>query len=125
MVFNHSGCPIRTSTDQSLLAAPRGFSQLTTSFFASRSLGIPRSLFSSFSRESRSTLHNLPAMQAFRDLSRFACETSVFSQLDLTLVFDFQTDFFLFFFTSYSLSTLSMISCAAPSARTAVFFKKD
>ena len=49
-------------------------------------------------------------MQAFRDLSRFACETSVFSQLDLTLVFDFQTDFFLFFFTSYSLSTLSMIS---------------
>ena len=64
-------------------------------------------------------------MQAFRDLSRFACETSVFSQLDLTLVFDFQTDFFLFFFTSYSLSTLSMISRAAHSARTAVFFKKD
>ena len=77
MVFNHPGCPIRTSTDQSLLAAPRGFSQLATSFFASRSPGIPRSLLSSFSRESRSTLRALPDPEAFRDLSRFACETSV------------------------------------------------
>ena len=34
------GFPIRTSTDQSLLAAPRGFSQLATSFFASWHLGI-------------------------------------------------------------------------------------
>ena len=29
------GFPIRTSTDQSLLAAPRSFSQLTTSFIGS------------------------------------------------------------------------------------------
>jgi hypothetical protein len=29
------GCPIRISTDQSLLAAPRGFSQRATSFIAS------------------------------------------------------------------------------------------
>ena len=29
------GCPIRKSPDQSLLAAPRGFSQLATSFFGS------------------------------------------------------------------------------------------
>jgi hypothetical protein len=36
------GCPIRTSTDQFVLADPRGFSQLITSFFASESLGIPR-----------------------------------------------------------------------------------
>ena len=28
------GCPIRTSSDHGLLAAPRGFSQLATSFFA-------------------------------------------------------------------------------------------
>ena len=36
------GCPIRTSTDQRLLAAPRGLSQLATSFFASWHQGIHR-----------------------------------------------------------------------------------
>ena len=35
-----SGCPIRRSTDQSLLTAPRGFSQRATSFIASRYQGI-------------------------------------------------------------------------------------
>jgi hypothetical protein len=34
------GCPIRKSTDQCLLAAPRGLSQLTTSFIASWHQGI-------------------------------------------------------------------------------------
>ena len=34
------GSPIQTSTDQSLLAAPRGFSQLTTSFFGVQCHGI-------------------------------------------------------------------------------------
>ena len=34
------GSPIRTSTDQSVLAAPRGLSQLTTSFIASCRQGI-------------------------------------------------------------------------------------
>ncbi len=43
------GCPIRISTDQLVLADPRGFSQLITSFFASESLGIPRApLFTYF-----------------------------------------------------------------------------
>ena len=36
------GCPIRTSPDQSLLAAPRGFSQPSTSFIGSRCQGIHR-----------------------------------------------------------------------------------
>ena len=36
------GSPIRTSPDQSLLAAPRGLSQLATSFIASLRLGIHR-----------------------------------------------------------------------------------
>ena len=36
------GCPIRTSADQRLRAAPRGFSQLTTSFFAGLCPGIHR-----------------------------------------------------------------------------------
>ena len=48
--FNRAGFPIRTRTDQFLFADPRAFSQLTASFFASGSLGIPRSPFSSFSR---------------------------------------------------------------------------
>ncbi len=38
--LNEWGCPIRISTDQSLLAAPRGFSQRATSFIASQCQGI-------------------------------------------------------------------------------------
>src|SRR5512137_1961836 len=38
--FAELGCPIRKSTDQCLLAAPRGLSQLTTSFIASWHQGI-------------------------------------------------------------------------------------
>ena len=40
-----AGFPIRRSPDQSLLAAPRSFSQLSTSFFASDRLGIHRAPF--------------------------------------------------------------------------------
>ena len=46
--FSLTGCPIRTPTDLNLFAVPRRFSQLTTSFFASESLGILRPLFSCF-----------------------------------------------------------------------------
>ena len=46
--FSLPGSPIRTSADHFLLADPRGFSQLATSFVVFGSLGIPRSpLFSS------------------------------------------------------------------------------
>ena len=40
------GFPIRISTDQSLLAAPRGFSQRATSFIASQRQGIHQMPFS-------------------------------------------------------------------------------
>ena len=40
-----AGCPIRRSPDQNLLAVPRSFSQLSTSFFASDRLGIHRAPF--------------------------------------------------------------------------------
>ena len=40
-VFYLTGCPLQKSPDQILFANPRSFSQLTTSFFASKSLGIP------------------------------------------------------------------------------------
>ena len=38
-------CLIRTPADHVLFADPRSFSQLTTSFFASESLGIPHTPF--------------------------------------------------------------------------------
>ncbi len=46
--FKLGGFPIRTSTDLRLFASPRSFSQLTTSFVISESLGIPHApLFAS------------------------------------------------------------------------------
>jgi hypothetical protein len=47
------GCPIRISTDQSLLAAPRGFAQRATSFIASWCQGIHRMPFSRSRRSPR------------------------------------------------------------------------
>ena len=47
-VFYLTGCPIQRSPDQILFANPRSFSQLTTSFFASKSLGIPHTLLYTF-----------------------------------------------------------------------------
>ena len=47
-LFKVPGSPIRTSADQRIFAPPRGFSQLVTSFFASESLGIPRTLLLNF-----------------------------------------------------------------------------
>ncbi len=54
--FMRAGSPIRTPPDLFPFADPRSFSQLTTSFLASGSLGIPRSPFSSFSRVNRHSL---------------------------------------------------------------------
>ena len=45
MAFSHAGYPIRIRADRVLFADPRTFSQLTTSFVATRSLGILRSPF--------------------------------------------------------------------------------
>ena len=53
LVFNQVGCPIQTSTDQVFSADPRSFSQLGTSFFASKSLGIPRTPFITFFKYSQ------------------------------------------------------------------------
>ena len=48
--LNAMGCPIRKSTDQSLLTAPRGLSQPATSFFASECQGIHQMPFFYFIR---------------------------------------------------------------------------
>ena len=57
--FNPEGCPIRTCADQVLFADPRAFSQLTTSFIASGSLGIPRSLLLTYSSVIKVTIDSL------------------------------------------------------------------
>ena len=46
--FSMVGCPIRKSPDQRLFAPSRSLSQLITSFIASESLGIRRTLLSTF-----------------------------------------------------------------------------
>ena len=46
--FKSLGSPIRKSAGQGLFAPHRGLSQLVTSFFASESLGIPRTLLLNF-----------------------------------------------------------------------------
>ena len=46
--FNMPGCPIRKSPDRRLFAPPRSLSQLITSFFASESQGIRRTLLVTF-----------------------------------------------------------------------------
>ena len=54
-VFYLTGCPIQISPDRISFANPRSFSQLTTSFFASKSLGIPHTpLYTFFSTHNSS-----------------------------------------------------------------------
>ena len=54
-----TGCPIRISSDQILFANPRSFSQLSTSFFASKSLGIPHTPFLTFLQSYTSLLSSI------------------------------------------------------------------
>ena len=65
------GCPIRRSSDQSLLAAPQGLSQRATSFIASRRQGIHQMPFSHSprpsgkSRRPEPSAHPIGAEQAY------------------------------------------------------------
>ena len=65
------GFPIRTSPDHSLLAAPRGFSQLTTSFFAYLRLGIHTHALSSLTI--KSTLNTLVSKTRYFHLHLHLC----------------------------------------------------
>ena len=60
------GFPIRKSTGQGLFAPHRGLSQLVTSFFASESLGIPRTLLLNF-LVSSTTLACDPFLEIVKD----------------------------------------------------------
>ena len=50
------GCPIGKSADRIVFANPRGLSQLTTSFIASKSQGIPHTLLFTFLHAQHRTL---------------------------------------------------------------------
>src|SRR5258707_12925251 len=65
------GCPIRTSPDQSLLAAPRGFSQPSTSFIGSWCQGIHRAPLLA----RRLDLSNSPSRQDQRSLQKYFKKT--------------------------------------------------
>ena len=99
------GSPIRTSPDQFLFADPRSFSQLTTSFLASGSQGILRSLFFSFSYFSNESFATFTS-QIFYS---FAFEIAVpNSQLEKTRILIIQTIIsFNFFYLVISLSIVN------------------
>jgi hypothetical protein len=59
--FSPVGCPIRSPPDHLMFANPRRFSQLTTSFFAPGSQGIPHTPFVTFSRSESLAVTDLPA----------------------------------------------------------------
>src|SRR5205823_10840086 len=64
------GFPIRTSTDHSLLATSRGFSQLTTSFFAYLRQGIHTHALSSLTIKSTSHTRSVSQLTDFRPAGR-------------------------------------------------------
>ena len=74
------GFPIRISPDHSLLAAPRSFSQLTTSFFAYLRLGIHTHALSSLTITSTSHTRCTLLLRAF--LCFYARQYSVVKDLD-------------------------------------------
>ena len=104
LVFNQPGYPIRTSPDQFLFADPRSFSQLTTSFFASGSQGILRSLLFSFSYFIQvNTLRHL-RLNSYS----FAFEIAVpYTQLEKTRICYTDYNLFNFFYLVISLSIVN------------------
>ena len=78
--FSMIGFPIRTSTDQSLFAAPRSFSQLITSFVVSESQGIPHTLlFASYSSTVKGYLFRTLMIKYFCSLNYLITTTPVMS----------------------------------------------
>ena len=106
-VFNPPGFPIRTSPDQFLFADPRSFSQLTTSFIASGSQGILRSLLFSFSYFFQvNTLRHL-RLNSYS----FAFEIAVpYTQLEKTRICYTDYNLFNFFYLVISLSIVNDLS---------------
>ena len=100
--FNPEGCPIRTCADQVLFADPRAFSQLTTSFIASGSLGIPRSLLLTYSSVIKVTIDSLSLSFLFVAYEIVVPTKKSMFVFSLKLI-----NLLLFFFTSLSFSVFS------------------
>ena len=117
--------PFGHSRITSCLRIPVNFRSLPRPSSPPDSLGIPRSPFSSFSRELQSLNTVAHRIQRLSSCLVFAYEIAVpNSQLEKTL--ELFTNYKLIFFsifTSYSLSMLSM-NCHALTAACAVFLKK-
>ena len=117
--------PFGHSRITSCLRIPVNFRSLPRPSSPPDSLGIPRSPFSSFSRELQSLDAVARHVQRLSSCLVFAYEIAVpNSQLEKTL--ELSTNYKLIFFsifTSYSLSMLSM-NCHALTAACAVFLKK-
>ena len=107
------GCPIQKCTDQVLFADPRAFSQLTTSFFAYRSLGILCSPFVTSSCESFDIIH-LPFSDNVQHRSIFV----IVVPNSIIL----QTIFFLYLYSSLSiLQTTPLLSFLPITALSSLF----
>ena len=84
------GCPIQKSPDQSFLAAPRGFSQPSTSFIASTSLGIHLWPLISFYSMRFTTLFNVLSLIHTNKTDEFVyCSYLVFNYISIIKVVDF------------------------------------
>jgi hypothetical protein len=108
------GCPIRISTDQRLLAAPRGFSQRATSFIASWCQGIHRmpflySILSTWLRRAASTMHRNHPQAQLSGFSRQLSETTTTETIDcLRTVLEISTPHT----TGFSRIVPPLIACA-------------
>ena len=106
-VFNILGCPIRTSADQGLFAPPRRFSQLTTSFVASGSQGIPHAPLVRFHLFNQVlTGFSTSSGSFFKHLFWLLFPPSTFSWLDYSCFFT--STHFSLLFLSFFLPVLSM-----------------
>ena len=120
-VFNIVGCPIQVSTDQSVCARPRSFSQLITPFIASESQGIPRVPFLTFFYHCRLLLGTvcflILAASLEPRLSDSGCKTEVLFLVSCFLALPSHSSplycCLLFYFTSSNMSknVLSVCSC--------------
>ena len=121
-IFNPPGFPIRTSPDQFLFADPRSFSQLTTSFIASGSQGILRSLLFSFSYFSSEYIATFTS----QFLTRLPYEIAVpYMQLEKTRICYTDYNLFNFFYLVISLSIVNDLKMCIHSCDSLYKIKTD
>ena len=86
-VFYLTGCPIQISPDRISFANPRSFSQLTTSFFASKSLGIPHTPLYTFFSTHNSSIVPLCRYLISSSMSMNFADRSAESNIEVSLLY--------------------------------------